>query len=626
MGLILSLRDWGVDYNETNIKGIRPLDAMLRFGVLSRNFEGLMDIGLELLDSGMEFSDSWWPEQNLVSKVHWGNYHRHLAMCLIRYRQVDEVVDGLQCGRLTRAILLRSEAKVSQIVEELPDCLRERNSVGHTPMHLAASWPAGISILLDAGGENLVNEPDNAGFLPLAYASYSKCLAAVRLLLDADCTLYTHEPVILDDFDLLEYTSDVIWDALTWSSEEVAKCIIQALADRRRRLAAIAFQELPCGLREVLALSPGKVIDANAAHVYSLLKENNILLPHSLLVPSWWQTIYHVLFRQEFWCSDTISKPIESPTKWADIFYNAGFHDFVEQDESRGNLLMMDFELFEVPCLAKVVNLILWFLRKGLSLELKMLRLNDDGKYIPHTPASLYVGRLIIHMLSKEPEALKDPITRKELVSLLKKVITERASDDCECSCSLDGCYAITAMMKESVRRYSEWDSQVHEFITWLVNLLDIANDGWSFIPANIIRFLTFERLELTHTCCVWQDGEPSYFAILDGDDRIEIQEEESADLSVLETLMEEFRHAFVYLGVPLTEFLQAYWMPRMEEVMGSPLAISEDEARQICELGVTWEPRKPRGILSPISSPREDGDMTLPRQTENLPKRQHSF
>lgn len=73
---------------------------MLRFGVLSRNFEGLMDIGLELLDSGMEFSDSWWLEQNTVSKVHWGNYHRHLAMCLIRYRQVDEVVDGLTSNRL----------------------------------------------------------------------------------------------------------------------------------------------------------------------------------------------------------------------------------------------------------------------------------------------------------------------------------------------------------------------------------------------------------------------------------------------------------------------------------------------------------------------------------------------
>jgi hypothetical protein len=68
---------------------------MIGVGVLAQHHRGLMSMGLELLDSGFEFSDSWWLVQNLVSKEYWDNYHRHIAMCLVRYRSVDEVVDGL---------------------------------------------------------------------------------------------------------------------------------------------------------------------------------------------------------------------------------------------------------------------------------------------------------------------------------------------------------------------------------------------------------------------------------------------------------------------------------------------------------------------------------------------------
>ena len=93
----------GLARQRGNLSGIGPVTC----------FEGLMDIGLELLDSGMKFSDSWWLEQN------WCNYHRNLAMCLIRYRQVDEVVDGLTSNRL---LIIHADGCVEPGVKWLRVC------------------------------------------------------------------------------------------------------------------------------------------------------------------------------------------------------------------------------------------------------------------------------------------------------------------------------------------------------------------------------------------------------------------------------------------------------------------------------------------------------------------------
>lgn len=165
---------------------------------------------------------------------------------------------------------------------------------------------------------------------------------------------------------------------------------------------------------------------------------------------------------------------------------------------------------------------------------------------------------------------------------------------------------------------YFEPDKFLYEFPILLASLLDITtNDGWSFFPAKILRFLTFERLEMTHTCCEHQfdyqryRSTNNYFSVFDENDRVEIQEEESADLKELEKLMLEFQHAYTDLGIPLPEFLQGYWTTRMDEVMSSKEAISEDEVGQIRELGVTWEPREQRcatpGFITSLPEDAED-------------------
>lgn len=531
---------------------------------------------------------------------------------------------GLRCGRLSRALLSRSETQVTEIVDKFPDSLRERNSMGHTPMHLAANWPAGVSILLNAGANNLVNERDNVGFLPVAYATHLDCLASVQLLVGADCASYGQD--LLDEYS---YLHEPLWDSIGRSSDEVAKFFLQALVDRRRRLAGIASQELPCSVKKSIDILPDKVIDASAALVYSLLKQNHVRLPPSLAVPSGWQTIYHLLH------SLLLYSRFCSPTYWADLFYNAGFHDFTGYDASGRNVLMDIFYRSvsddKVPV---YLDLYLWYLRKGVKLGHKNFRMTDEGDWISHTPGAFYVGSFIVEILSLSPLIERNST---QLRSLLTKVVAERTSDDCKCGCSINGCDALTSMLKERRRYqtaiYREPDQDFYQFPILLANLLNITNDGWTFFPAEILRFLTFERLEMTHTCCVYHEESwcHDYFSVFDDNNRVEIQEEESADLEQLESLMLEFRRAYTDLGASLPDFLQGYWTTRMDHVM-SEEAIREDEATRIRELGVTWEPRKQRYATPNITRHSDDAggvmddeNLVFPPAVEG-PKRRHSF
>lgn len=176
---------------------------------------------------------------------------------------------------------MRSEIQVREITEKKPASPHEKNAFGQTPLHLAADWPVGISILLNAGAKIIINERDNTGFLPVAYASFSNCLATVQLLVDADCAVYAER---LDVYEPAP-SDDVLWDAKLFGSDEIAQYLVQAVAGRRRRLASIACQTLPCAIQKKIDLWPDKVLDATAAQVQNLLKEYQVWIPSALTIP-----------------------------------------------------------------------------------------------------------------------------------------------------------------------------------------------------------------------------------------------------------------------------------------------------------------------------------------------------
>ena len=98
------------------------------------------------------------------------------------------------------------------------------------------------------------------------------------------------------------------------------------------------------------------------------------------------------------------------------------------------------------------------------------------------------------------------------------------------------------------------------------------------------MRLITFEKLELTHTCCRphWYVHDEKSHKCIGGQQRQsvrfsrpmlpseieEIRDEESADLQKLAELLAEFEAKVIELDIPIPDFLEQYWEPRMEQVL----------------------------------------------------------
>lgn len=145
---------------------------------------------------------------------------------------------GLQYGCLSLAILLRSEARLGQIIKQDPEYIHERNLLGQTPLHLAAVWPADVSALFEGDAKVLLSEPDYEGCLPVTHAVRSKNLTAVWFLVDAGSALCNR-------VEFLDVPDPVMLEVFWRRTEEIIVYIVQALAKKavscRHRFSAVTF-------------------------------------------------------------------------------------------------------------------------------------------------------------------------------------------------------------------------------------------------------------------------------------------------------------------------------------------------------------------------------------------------
>jgi len=68
-------------------------------------------------------------------------------------------------------VVQQDEKRVCEILTHSHGAIDELNSKGQSPMHLCG---VGIEILLENGGQKLVNQFDRRGLLPVTYAIYNK--------------------------------------------------------------------------------------------------------------------------------------------------------------------------------------------------------------------------------------------------------------------------------------------------------------------------------------------------------------------------------------------------------------------------------------------------------------------
>ncbi|TGO50978.1 hypothetical protein BOTNAR_0373g00100 [Botryotinia narcissicola] len=561
--------------NDTNINGERPLEILFGSKVLGYYHPGVPDLCLELIDSmGLELSDSWLENQLIVSGCQWwDNYCRHLAMSLSSFRDVPEIL-GFYCGALSSAILQRSEDRMLQILANFPDSAYERNTMGQTPLHLSSDWPIGISHLLRIGGQSLVNKQDCMGYLPVAYALYSKCLPAVKLLLNADSPLHS-------------FRADTINDTL----KDV-----------------VFFRD--------------QVLDLHASSTCALLKVFGVDIPPALQIPEEHESIYHLQFVYDIYLREYAIPRVEI----AEMFYNAGFCEIEEYHcfDSKRTLLMLtwtDHDTSPSDMMDKF-KLLWWLIQKGADLH-RTNRILQGDRWIPWSPATHFIvaSPLIkdlwvitmeeINLLPNGgPENLS---SQPEVRNVMFKVLTTSTADPCICACSKSGCTALTILLKQTTLELDEGeivsvftdlseegfslDSTywiMRAYIMFLLQFIGTDNDSWKILAPEIIRFATFTILELTHTCCVYHPNSkgspPHHFTPFDIGDHQDIQEEESSQIEELELLVQDFESKYIELAQPILKFFDGYWRSRMLDYdIINTKPYTQDELEKIRELGVRF-------------------------------------
>ena len=475
-------------------------------------------------------------------------------------------------GPLSAAIVHRSESDIKRVLQISPQSIHEQNSRGQTPLHLSCSWPKGITLLFHHGGLELVDREDSNGALPLAYACAMRCSAAVRLILEADSALLLPHTVHLSDY--------------LCAPDEINSHLQDALVDRRRRLMSLAITKLCRKDLEDLRVTDDRLLDEKAFNVYKALERKSVFIPSALRVPPYQTTVFH---------DDIITPAI------GELLYKRGFLDVNGIDWS-GVTPLMQLHHAQTAFLDPLLRRASWLVSKGANLQRKA----EQSLYLPRGPNTTAAHYLCFWIGMVDGGRSASQIANKRLSKVLEqyalllgKLFSSKLYDSCICACSSHGCTpAVTLLRSIMVENQLQADSQYNInlrvaidtqlwMIGWFSTSLGDSHEAWQWLAQEIIRYETFEKLELTHTCCEKRGWHDLICTRHDSTEREEIRDEERLLIGKLETLVAEFTEKYTDSGVSLPEFLRGYWKTRMEEIEREEKPLDDEKIAKIEELGV---------------------------------------
>jgi hypothetical protein len=497
------------------------------------------------------------------------------------------------CGILSTAILSKDQEAVEKILQKWPCSINERNSLGQTPLHLAADWPWATNRLLAAGTPADIG--DKTSLYPLNYASMVCCWAVFESLLDSGSPILAHGngPFSWNKLGLFGLNAESL-PPQTFSH----LCI--ALADRRKRLKELATRVLSSTEQSKLISSNPGLLDSKAGEVYKTISDRYYEIPSDLQVPLNTSTVYHT--------------PRLKPAEMSKL-YDIGFREVDTQDNFGYTPFMVvvsnwrhitDVSVFE------------WLISKGVD---PLAKIGKSG--------TAYIHYLAISLAGSALERLESLHRRSQTLSVaaitdfipgLRFIIQEaglEVKDQCQCRCSPDGCsplhlllnytlsYLHLSISEESYgcadckfrlktlpeqegileKCVGDYSRSIYYFVTWVLEFV-YENEG---IPhsayQNVIRLFLFLELGLTHTCLTSRHW--IHMDLMPEDELHEIQEEEKETLLDLETLCKEGSALLALYEAPFYEFLNDF----LSEVRARPQAkLSKENIRNIEEIGVVLE------------------------------------
>lgn len=449
---------------------------------------------------------------------------------------------------------------------------------GQLPLHLSSNWPIGISLLLQYGAGATINQLDSKGFLPLEYAIRLNCLPTVKMMLDADCAL--------DSRDMNRAPKNLFEDVAANRSDEIMECLQDALVNRRNRLRDLAFTTLSSSDVASLGISTTDVLDGKASGVFAALEQWNINIPAALTVSRFEKSVFHNEYLSSTQCESLFTR---------------GFHD-VDSFCSEGLTPLMNVRYFWMQSLEKSLQRLLWLISKGADIDRERQNYSVPGTTAVHIISS-WVGDLINSLVYEEFETTFKSRTKAIFGShcgtfeenrrlFIERLISRKTYDGCLCACSVHGCAPAITMLKGLLPLFFDLDIEDRPLlrkgrlwvIEWMRHHWGVQFKGLPWLSQEIMRFETFERLGLTHTCCKLKgrDWLPNFaHQCVD-----EIHDEERYLIDKLETLVTEFQAKFIELGVSTTDFWKGYWESRMNEVENEDV-LDDDAIAKIRDLGV---------------------------------------
>lgn len=456
--------------------------------------------------------------------------------------------------------MCQDEVALQKAVACFPEQVKQPDHSRITPLHVSATWPEGVAILLKGGAE--VNSYDIYGHTPLWHAFNNKNCLSASLLLDHD------SPV--GDWD----QNRVL--ALLYRLDNVTlkEKFIHHLVDRRKRLWDLALEQLPSFEFENLGLQDDRILDAQAFVVSSALLEHGIEIEPALMPSLKPQrtTVYHTL-------------SLDVPA--ASMLFEADFRDIDELDHN--DLSPFGCHVLQLRYSPNRLELLKWLKVKGADVY---------RQHPLHGGTAMHglgaeIGRAFSEMAE---EGGTKPLTEQE-AAIAASFLQDDTTDNCLCACSRTGCRIITSALKycrtwwEDIRlpnmKLSRKDISL-PVCTLILQLVEADNDEDPWMLFEVIRVMTFEWLELTHTCHM--DPENEYVTQrgpLSKDEIHEIREEERYLLAQHEQLVSQFETKFTELGLPIIRFLEEHWAPDMIEVLEENQTRNVEEEQKMRELGV---------------------------------------
>ncbi|MCJ1476212.1 hypothetical protein MMC13_004878 [Lambiella insularis] len=496
------------------------------------------------------------------------NLHYSGVVNYVKSRDLDGYSEVYDCGILSEAILLKSEACVESMLKKYPNTVHEANSLKQTPLHLAVHSPRCVMLLLRAGAP--VGATDKDGFMPIDYAANGGFLPAVKDLAAAD------SPITFRSFyHPWKITNERITD-------DILQEVCQALAQRRKQLEKLAQDHLSeCSL--INRTNPG-ILDRYAREVYEKLRSHGISVPEALYVHPEDDSIYH-------WLPLTISR--------VKIMYAHGFKDVDIRNRQGKTPLTRNFRSLGRFGVCEAL------ISRGADLSQIITEFGSTQAHVlaeVFDRCSIFISR---SRFSFDFAKLSKPLRLVVLGS------QRDACDKCKCSCSIGGCRPLDIFLKDSLSWYAcslaatsgkicllsektvnyhtDCISRYRENFVLLFNLITrlFAEDVsiLNMLSRQIIRHFLFVELGITHTCCKVSDGKAIQRLLKD--EIAHIHDEEKELLHELESLCAEANAKWAVYHGSLGKFIFNF----LDEIRARPTeSLAEEELRKIADIGVVLD------------------------------------